>query len=102
MRVALLLILAVACKSESKHHEDRAEPATAPANVSLDVTIDGVAAKWDAAAFAKAPHFVGTNHSGQSRDVWSLRELAKTLVGPTARVTAVSNAGTTKAIDSAA
>jgi len=109
MRIALMLVLAVACKSESKraepqhdHHEDRNEPAAAPANLALDVSIDGTAAKWNADAFAKVPHTPGKATSGESRDVWSLRELAHTLVGPTARVVSVSNATATKAIDAAA
>ena len=81
------------------HHEDRNDPATAPAVLSLDVTVDGAAAKWNADSFAKAPHFQGTNNSGESRDVWSLRELAHALVGPTARIVSVTGEGGTKVID---
>ncbi|HEY0191859.1 MAG TPA: hypothetical protein VGC42_12145, partial [Kofleriaceae bacterium] len=39
---------------------------------------------------------------GEARDVWSLRELAHQLVGPSARVTAVTGEDGTKAIDAAA
>ena len=48
-------------------------------------------------AFAKVPHVPGTNNGGESRDVWSLRELAHTLVGPNARVVSVTGE-TTKPI----
>jgi hypothetical protein len=68
----------------------------------MEVAIAGTVTKWDAAAFAKAPHFVGKNTGGADRDMWSLRELAHTLVGPTARVSAVTGGGATKSIDETA
>ena len=83
------------------HHEDRDDPADKPATLSLAVVVDGAAATWDAAAFGKVQHMPQVNNGGETRDVWSLRELAKTLVGPNARVTAVTG-DVTKPIDAAA
>jgi hypothetical protein len=123
MKRALLLVALIACKSEPTqaahanegatanaaaastapaHHEDRAQPATAAPALSLAVTIDGAAATWNADAFAKVAHAPGTNNNGESRDVWSLRELAHTLVGPNARVVSVTGENGTKPIDPAA
>ncbi len=79
-------------------HEDRHEPAEKPATLSLAVTVDGQATTWQADAFGKVAHFVGKNNDGEARDVWSLRELAHTLVGPTARVISVTGAEATKTI----
>jgi hypothetical protein len=107
MRSALLLLL-IACKSsephhdEPTHHEDRAEPQSAPSKLTLDVTIDGTPATWNADAFAKVPPATGTNNNGESREVWSLRDLAHKLVGPTARVVSVANATGSKPIEQAA
>ncbi|HEY5947255.1 MAG TPA: hypothetical protein VIV40_17245 [Kofleriaceae bacterium] len=108
MKLALIVILLGACKSSEPkqappaHHEDKQDPATAPAALSLAVMIDGTPATWNADAFAKAPHMAGTNNGGESRDVWSLRELAHTLVGPSARVVSVTGENGTKPIDAAA
>ncbi|HEX5063793.1 MAG TPA: hypothetical protein VFV99_30650 [Kofleriaceae bacterium] len=108
-RVAVLLVLAlVACKSDQKsgekphHHEDRSDPATAAPALSLAVTIDGTPATWGADAFAKVTKSAATNNGGESRDVWSLRELAHTLVGPSARVVSVTGESGAKPIDAAA
>ncbi|HVV84184.1 MAG TPA: hypothetical protein VHE35_14025 [Kofleriaceae bacterium] len=80
------------------HHEDLHDRATAPAVLALDVTIGGDHQRWDADAFARVPRLPGTNHAGDARDVWSLRALATTLAGPTARVTAVVGDGQRVAI----
>ncbi len=113
MNRRVLLCLLVACKSADKpapddhasaaptHHEDRAEPA-APAALVIDATVDGTPVRWEKDAFAKVPKLTGTNNGGESRDMWSLRELAHTLVGPNARVVAVGGGTETKAIDRAA
>jgi len=92
--LVLVVALAACSKSDAKQnpapkHEDRNDPAEATPPLKLAVTIDGVAATWQQDAFDRAPHFVGENKSGESRDAWSLRELAHTLVGPNARVVAV-------------
>lgn len=90
----LVVVLAGCSKSDaSQHvapkHEDRNDPAEAAPPLELAITIDGVAGTWQQDAFDRAPHFVGSNHAGESRDAWSLRDLAHTLVGPNARVVAV-------------
>jgi hypothetical protein len=89
-----VLALAACSKSEAKQqaapkHEDRNDPAEAAPVLQLAVKIDGVASTWQQDVFDRTPHFVGANKSGESRDAWSLRELAHTLVGPNARVVAV-------------
>ncbi len=91
--------------AEKEHHrkrEDRREPVIehAPPLV-LEVSVGGKPATWQAEAFAKVGKYTqGTD--GEARDVWSLRELAHQLVGPSARVTAVTGEDGTKAIDAAA
>ena len=92
--VWIALALAACSKSDAKQnpapkHEDRSDPAEAAPALKLDVKIDGTPTTWQQDAFDKTPHFVAPNKSGESRDAWSLRELAHTLVGPNARVVAV-------------
>ena len=86
-----------------RKHEDRHDPAAAPM-LSLAVAVDGTAATWKREAFDKVAPFAGNTRAsdGEAREVWSLRDLAHTLVGPTARVTAVTGDGGTQAIDLAA
>ncbi len=67
----------------------------------MNITVDGAPATWTQDAFAKTAHFAGVNNGGESRDVWSLRELAHTLVGANARVVAVPG-DIPKPIDAAA
>lgn len=83
-------------------HEDRHEPAAAP-KLQLTVAINGATASWGPDAFGKVAKYAGNDKAsdGEAREVWSLRELAHTLVGPTARVTAVTGDGS-KTIDRAA
>ena len=71
-------------------HEDRHEKATAPTVIDIQVTVDGKPAHWQADDFAKVDKFVGKNNDGDARDVWSLRDLAHKLVGPTARVVSIT------------
>jgi hypothetical protein len=88
-----------------RKHEDRHEPAVPDAPpLQLAVAIDGAASTWHQDAFDKVARFTGNTRAsdGEARDVWSLRELAQALVGPTARVTAVTGDGVTKALDRAA
>jgi hypothetical protein len=82
--------------------EDRHEPATARPKLTLAVTIGGTPATWTEAAFANLPKLAGTASDGESRDTWSLRELAQRNAGPTARVVAVISADEKQAIDPAA
>jgi hypothetical protein len=90
-----------AAQPAEPHHEDRHDPAIATPPLSLTVTIDGNAAKWEQAVFDRTPHFESTNNDGEARDTWSLRELVHGAVGPAARITAVIGE-TKQAIDPAA
>ena len=85
-----------------KRHDDRHEAADdAGAPLKLDVKIGSASSTWSKDAFAKAPRFaVGTD--GEGRDVWSLRDLARTLVGPTAHVVAIVGPKETRRLDAAA
>ena len=85
---ALVLIALLGCG----HHEDRHDEATAPGQLTLDVTIDGAASKWTAATFAGVPRIAGVATDGEARDTWSLRELVQRQVGPTAHVVSVTGA----------
>ncbi len=75
---------------KGRKHEDRHEQA-APAALKLDVTIAGEKKTWAKDSFDKTAKFSAgaTANDGENRDTWSLRDLAHTLVGPNARVTAV-------------
>src|SRR5690349_11824422 len=83
--------------------EDRHDPAAAP-QLQLTVAINGAVASWGPDAFGKVAKYAGNDKAsdGEAREVWSLRQLAHTLVGPTARVTAVAGDGGSKTIDRAA
>lgn len=74
------------------HREDR-HAAAMPAKLALAVTVGGEKKTWSAADFAKVPTTQGTANDGEDRDTWSLRDVAHTLVGPNARVTAVIGDG---------
>jgi hypothetical protein len=98
MKRLLLAVALVACsKSDASqppapapaHHEDRHRPAEAAPPLKLDVTIDGAAATWQQDVLDRVPHHPAANKEGEARDTWSLRELAHTIVGPSARVVAV-------------
>ncbi len=83
-------------------HEDRHDPAGAP-QLQLTVAINGAATSWGPDALGKVAKYAKNDKAsdGEAREVWSLREIAHTLVGPTARVTAVTGDGS-KTIDRAA
>lgn len=88
-----------------RKHEDRHDPAVADAPpLQLTVAVDGAAATWHQDAFDRVARFTGNTRAsdGEARDVWSLRELAHTLIGPTAHVTAVTGDDGARAIDRAA
>jgi hypothetical protein len=63
--------------------------------------VQGTTATWHQDSFDKVPRYTKGN-DGEGRDVWSLRELVHQLVGPGARVTAVTGEDGTKAVDRAA
>ncbi|HUJ58145.1 MAG TPA: hypothetical protein VLX92_06625 [Kofleriaceae bacterium] len=106
MKYAFVLALAiVACKhpaedqaAGSAHHEDRQEAPIAPPKLVVDVSIDGAPSTWHSDAFDKVAHHDGTNNGGDTREVWSLRDLVHTLVGPNARVVSVTGRAGTSAI----
>jgi hypothetical protein len=83
--------------------EDRHDPAAEP-KLQLAVAINGAVATWGPDAFGKVARYAKNDKAsdGEAREVWSLRALAHTLVGPTARVTAVAGDGGSKIIDRAA
>lgn len=84
-------------------HEDRHDPA-APPQLQLAVAINGAAASWGPDAFGKVAKYARNDKAsdGETREVWSLRDLAHGLVGPTARVTAITGDDGSKPIDRAA
>jgi len=94
MKRMLLVIMVAACSrsadpAQRSKHEDRHDPAVATPALKLNVTIDGASSTWQQDVFDRVPHFTSTNHDGDARDTWSLRELVHTTVGPDARVVAV-------------
>jgi hypothetical protein len=89
--------------SHRRKHEDRHESAAAPV-LQLTVALAGNIATWDTAAFQRVARFAGNNRArdGEAREVWSLRDLARTLIGPTARVVSVTGDDGAHPIDDAA
>ncbi|HEX3480913.1 MAG TPA: hypothetical protein VHT91_38115 [Kofleriaceae bacterium] len=83
--------------------EDRHDPAAAP-QLQLTVAINGSVVSWGPDAFGKVAKYAKNDKAsdGEAREVWSLRELAHTLVGPTAQVTAITGDDGSKTIDRAA
>ncbi|MEO8549520.1 MAG: hypothetical protein ABI678_06090 [Kofleriaceae bacterium] len=109
MRWLSIAVVVAACSKtpaepadKPHHHEDRHAVQTAPTAGSLAVKIGDQTVTWDAAAFARVAKIDGKASDGEARDTWSLRELAHTLVGPDARVTAVIGADGPVALDAAA
>ena len=80
-------------------HSDRHKPVIADAPpLALDVTVKGKVTTWHKEDFDKVVKYTkGTD--GSDRDVWSMRELAHTLVGPKARVISVADADGSTAVD---
>lgn len=87
--------------AEPAKHEDRADPAVAAPPLSLAVKVDGTATTWTQDRFDRVPKVQGKASSGETRDTWSLRDLAHAEVGPHARVVAVVG-DVRKEIDAAA
>ncbi len=109
MKRALCLVMLAACSQASSQppavqpvkHEDRHDPAVAAPPLELAVHVGEQTVVWHQDVFDRVPHFASANHDGESRDTWSLRELAHAAAGPSARVVAVLG-DTRKAIDAAA
>jgi hypothetical protein len=89
-------------KPHHRKHEDRREPVVGDAPpLELTAAVDGAATTWHQDAFDRVARYTkGTD--GEARDVWSLRELAHALVGPSARVVSVTGEDGTRPIDRAA
>jgi hypothetical protein len=93
---------APAGSAHHRKHEDRREPVIAGAPpLALDVVVPGATSTWHQDSFDKVVRYTKGN-DGEARDVWSLRELTHTLVGPTARVISVTGDDGARAIDRAA
>jgi len=97
-RITLVTCAALAFACGHAHHEDRDDPATAAPSLALSVDLGGDVIAWQGDELAKVPHHPGANRQGDARDVWSLRDVVHTLVGPTARVVAVTGVDGTTAI----
>lgn len=96
------LVTAVPSGSGERHkrgHEDRHEaPDDRGAPLALEARVGATSATWTKPSFDKVARYTqGTD--GEGRDVWSLRELAHTLVGPTARVVAIIGPEGSKRLD---
>lgn len=91
-------------RPRQRKHEDRHDPAVAAPALQLAVAVDGAAATWQPDAFARVAQYTGNKKAsdGEAREVWSLRDLVHALVGPAARVTAVTGDDGTKVITAAA
>lgn len=81
--------------------EDRRdEPAVDAGALKLDAKIGGALTAWQKSSFDRVPRYaVGSD--GEGREVWSLRDLAHTLVGPNARVVAVYGKRETRRLEPA-
>ena len=86
-------------KDKPRKHGDKhnpMDPNAAP--LTLDVSIGGQVTTWKKDSFDKVPRYnIGSD--GEARDVWSLRELATTLVGSGAHVVSVTGEDGTKPMD---
>lgn len=89
-------------KPHHRKHEDRRAPVIDDAPpLRLEVVVAGAPAVWQQAEFAKVAKYT-KGVDGEARDVWSLRDLARELAGPTARVVAVTGQDGTRTIDATA
>lgn len=88
-------------KDRPRKPGDKHNPMAADAvPLTLDVVVAGATTTWKKDTFDKVAQYkVGAD--GEARDVWSLRDLATTLVGSGAHVVAVTGEGGTKAMDPA-
>jgi hypothetical protein len=103
---AVLAPASVAPSVASAHkREDRHEPAEAGASFAVEVRLAGAPTKtWTKATLDSVPKLTAGNlaKEGEARDTWSLRELARVLVGPKARVVAVAGPDERKTVSRAA
>jgi hypothetical protein len=84
-----------AVKAEGTHapgaHQHRNDPPSA-GEASVEVLVNGKpASAWTAAKLASISPVQVANRAGEGRQGWSLKELARALVGPNARVVAIAN-----------
>ena len=86
--LALLAIAACSKGSASPPSPEQA-PETTVSPLALDVRVDGTATKWTADSFEHVRRIEGKASSGETRDTWSLRDVARAAGGDHARVTAV-------------
>ena len=78
-----------AAPAHHHHHEDRHDPMVAPPPpLALTVHVGSDTQVWKQDVFDRVPHFASTNHDGDARETWSLRQLAQ-VVAPNARVVSV-------------
>jgi len=98
--IASFLLVAACGRDQPPGSADRA--ASASPNLSLRVTVDHEETTWGADVFAAVPHHATPATSGEARDVWSLRDLVRAKLGPTARVVTVTGGEGTKPVDAAA
>ena len=89
-------------KNRDGGHGDRHEAVEdSGVPLKLDAKIGAATKTWGRDALDRVPRFTaGTD--GADREMWSLRELAHTLVGPTARVVAIIGPRETRRLDAAA
>lgn len=84
-----------------RKHGDKHQPMDPDAPpLALEVAVGSGVQMWTKDSFDKAAKYA-IGRDGEARDVWSLRELATTLVGPGAHVVSVTGEGGTKAMDAA-
>jgi len=74
-------------------------PPAPASNVRIEVVGAGSAVVWTHADLDRVARLPYTNDDAESREAWSLRDLARVLVGAGARVTAVDGEGRQVALD---
>src|SRR5262245_446258 len=87
-----------------KRREDRHDPADPNgAELALEAKIGDATKTWHKDAFDSVPKFTGNslNNDGEARETWSLRDVARVLVGPSARVVAVVGPEDKRTLDAA-
>ncbi|MGE0401303.1 MAG: hypothetical protein AB7T06_31645 [Kofleriaceae bacterium] len=96
--LAVLAALAMFACSSSSSSDDRAKRADRA--ISIEVTVGGNVATWTRATLSSVPRTImSADAHNKWRQGWSLRRLAKELVGPTARVARVMGSDRETKID---
>lgn len=78
---------------DTKAATPEVRPPSEATAVRLAVTVGGRVSSWGRADFDRVQPLGYTTKEDEARDAWSLRELARALVGPHARVVAVEGEG---------